>query len=74
MVWNDLYSINNIQAGMGVNEDRFEVQTYLSFFIKVTMPYSLKVGEQTDLPVSVHNYEQHCLNVSAKLQKYRYML
>ena len=40
-----------------------EIKTFLNFFVKMSLPYSLKVGEKTSIPVSIHNYERKCINV-----------
>lgn len=51
------------QRGMGV-AGQASLKTFKAFFIEFTLPYRVIRGEQTKIPLTVHNYLTVCLEVS----------
>ncbi|XP_037554071.1 C3 and PZP-like alpha-2-macroglobulin domain-containing protein 8 [Nematolebias whitei] len=50
------------EKGLGLAE-RTELRTFKLFFVDFTLPYSLIRGEQTKVPLTIHNYLPTCSEV-----------
>ncbi|XP_015280131.1 PREDICTED: C3 and PZP-like alpha-2-macroglobulin domain-containing protein 8 [Gekko japonicus] len=54
------------ERGLGVAEQA-SLKTFKAFFIEFTLPYRVIRGEQTKIPLTVHNYLAVCLEVHVKI-------
>ncbi|XP_063003438.1 C3 and PZP-like alpha-2-macroglobulin domain-containing protein 8 [Elgaria multicarinata webbii] len=54
------------ERGLGLAR-RAELRTFKPFFIEFTLPYRVIRGEQTKIPLTVHNYLPVCLEVHVKV-------
>ncbi|XP_060089087.1 C3 and PZP-like alpha-2-macroglobulin domain-containing protein 8 [Heteronotia binoei] len=54
------------ERGMGV-AGQASLKTFKAFFIEFTLPYRVIRGEQTKIPLTVHNYLAVCLEVHVKI-------
>ncbi|KAL5016385.1 hypothetical protein ScPMuIL_005974 [Solemya velum] len=60
------FAVNN-QTGLGITRDSTKVKAFQSFFVSLTLPYSLIRGEQVVIQANVFNYLTEAMTVEVTL-------
>ncbi|KAL5008096.1 hypothetical protein ScPMuIL_013677 [Solemya velum] len=60
------FAVNN-QTGLGITQDSTKVKAFQSFFVSLTLPYSLIRGEQVVIQANVFNYLTEAMTVVVTL-------